>query len=166
MKRQERRFPCVVWKVFATPWTAACQASLSISNSQSLLKLMSIKSVMSSNHLILCHPLLLPPLIFPIIRVSPHFTGGLTPFGPQSGLQEVPVTTRKESGVLCFPSTRGLTPWVTRVLGTEAVLWDESWVLGTLLPCFSCPNPIPGPPRGSQVRACCCSERVRWLHRK
>ena len=54
---------------FATPWTAACQASLSITNSQSLLKLMSIESVMPSNHLILCHPLLLLPSIFPSIRV-------------------------------------------------------------------------------------------------
>ena len=54
-----------VW-LFATPWTAALQASLSISNSQSLLKLV---SVMPSNHLILCHPLLLPSSIFPSIRV-------------------------------------------------------------------------------------------------
>ena len=52
-----------------TPWTAARQASLSITNSQSLLKLMSIESVMPSNHLILCCPLLLPPSIFPSIRV-------------------------------------------------------------------------------------------------
>ena len=52
-----------------TPWTAACQASLSITNSQSLLKLMSTESVMLSSHLILCHPLLLPPSIFPSIRV-------------------------------------------------------------------------------------------------
>ena len=51
-----------------TPWTAASQASLSITNSWSLLKLMSIESVMSSNHLILCHPLL-SPSIFPSIRV-------------------------------------------------------------------------------------------------
>ena len=57
-----------VW-LFATPWTAACQASLSITNSQSLLKLMSIESVMQSNHFILCHPLLLLPSIFPSIRV-------------------------------------------------------------------------------------------------
>ena len=57
-----------VW-LFATPWDAVSQASLSITNSQSLLKLISIKSVMPSNHLILCHPLLLPPLIFPSIRV-------------------------------------------------------------------------------------------------
>ena len=52
-----------------TPWTAACQTSLSITNSQSLLKLMSIASVMPSNHLILCHPLHLPPSIFPSIKV-------------------------------------------------------------------------------------------------
>ena len=51
------------------PWTAACQASLSITNSRSLLKLMSIESVMPSNHLILCRPLHLPPSIFPSIRV-------------------------------------------------------------------------------------------------
>ena len=56
-------------QLFAIPWTAVHQASLSITNSQSLLKLMSIKSVMSSNHLILCPPLLLPPSIFPSIRV-------------------------------------------------------------------------------------------------
>ena len=56
-------------RFFATSWTAACQASLSITNSQSLLKLMSIKSVMPSNHLILGHPLLLLPSIFPSIRV-------------------------------------------------------------------------------------------------
>ena len=56
-------------RLFATPWTAAYQASLSITNPRSLLKLMSIKSVMSSNHLILCHPLLLLPSIFPSIRV-------------------------------------------------------------------------------------------------
>ena len=56
-------------RLFATPWTAAHQASLSITNSWSLLKLMSIELVMPSNHLILCHPLLLPPSIFPSIRV-------------------------------------------------------------------------------------------------
>ena len=56
-------------QLFATPWTAACQASLSITNSWSILTLMSIKSVMPSNHLILCRSLLLPPSIFPSIRV-------------------------------------------------------------------------------------------------
>ena len=57
-----------IW-LLATPWTVARQVSLSITNSQSLLKLMSIKSVMQSNHLILCRPLLLLPSIFPSIRV-------------------------------------------------------------------------------------------------
>ena len=56
-------------RLFATPWTAACQAFLSITNSWSLLKLMSIESVMPSNHLILCRPLLLPPSTFPSIRI-------------------------------------------------------------------------------------------------
>ena len=56
-------------QLFVTPWTAARQASLSITNSRSLPKLMSIESVMPSNHLILCHPLLLLPSIFPRIRV-------------------------------------------------------------------------------------------------
>ena len=56
-------------RLFATPWTAACQSSLSMTNSWSLLKLMSIDSVMPSNHLILFCPLLLLPSIFPSIRV-------------------------------------------------------------------------------------------------
>ena len=68
---------CLKWKwkslscvrLFVTPWPAACQASLSITNSWSLLRLMSIKSVMPSNHLILCRPLLLLSSIFPRIRV-------------------------------------------------------------------------------------------------
>ena len=55
--------------LFATPWTAACQASLSITNSRSLLKLMSIESVMPSNHFILCRPLLFQPSVFPSIGV-------------------------------------------------------------------------------------------------
>ena len=55
-------------QLFATPWTVSCHTSLSITNSRSFLKLMSIKSVMPSNHLILCHPLLLLPSIFPTIR--------------------------------------------------------------------------------------------------
>ena len=63
-------------RLFAIPWNAACQACLYITNSQSLLKLMFIESVMPSNHLILCHPLLLLPSIFPSIRV----------FSPESAL--------------------------------------------------------------------------------
>ena len=67
------QFSSVQWlsriRLFVTPWTAARQTSLSITNSQSLLKLMSIESVMPSNHFILCHPFLLLPSIFPSIRV-------------------------------------------------------------------------------------------------
>ena len=62
-----------------TPWTAACQVSLSITNSRSLLKLMSVESMMPSNHLILCHPLLLLPLVFPVswsFQMSQLFTSG------------------------------------------------------------------------------------------
>ena len=62
--------------LFVTPWTAACHASPSINNTQSSLKLMSIESVMTSNHLILCHPLLLLPSISPRIRV---FSGESVP---------------------------------------------------------------------------------------
>ena len=65
--RSDQSFSTV--QLFATPWTAAHLASLSIANSQSLFKLMSIELVMPSNHLILCHPSLLLPLIFPSIRV-------------------------------------------------------------------------------------------------
>ena len=86
-------------QLFVTPWTAARQASLSITNSQSLPKLMSIKSVMPSNHLILCRPLLLLPSIFPSIRVFSDesalhimwpkywsFSFGISPSNEYSGL--------------------------------------------------------------------------------
>ena len=87
-----------VW-LFVTPWTATSQASLSITNSQSFLKLMPMGSVMSSNHLILCRPLLLLPSIFPSIRVfsnesavrirwpkSWSFTFNISPSNEYSGL--------------------------------------------------------------------------------
>ena len=64
------QFSCSVVSDSATPWTAARQASLSITNSWTSLKLMSIESVMPSNYLTLCHPLLLPPSVFPSMRVK------------------------------------------------------------------------------------------------
>ena len=84
-------------QLFATPWTAASQASLSITNSRSLFKLMSIELVMPSNHLILCCPLLLPPPIFPSIRVflngsvlcirwPKYWSFSICPFNEYSGL--------------------------------------------------------------------------------
>ena len=94
-------------RLFATPWTAACQASLSITNSQSLLKLMSIESVVPSNHLIFCHPLLLPS-IFPSIRVFSN-ESALRIRWPQywvvvkSVNSEVPLPGFK-SQLLCLPA--------------------------------------------------------------
>ena len=70
---------------FATPWTAARQASLSVTNSQSLLKRMSIELVMPSNYLILCHPLLLLPSIFPSIKVFFSVSQFFTPGGQSIG---------------------------------------------------------------------------------
>ena len=92
------QFSCSVVSNSATPWTAALQASLSITISRSLFKLVSIESVMPSNHLIFCHPLL-PPSIFPSIRVFPNesvlcirwpkywsFSFSISPFKEYSGL--------------------------------------------------------------------------------
>ena len=70
-------------QLFATPWTAARQASLSITSFQSLLKLMSVESVMPSHHLILCRSLLLPPSIFPGIRVFSNVKSQLFTLGGQ-----------------------------------------------------------------------------------
>ena len=70
-------------RLFVTPWTAVCQASLSITNSQSLLKLVSIESVMPSNHLVLCCPLLLSPSIFPKVW---SFSFSISPSNEYSGL--------------------------------------------------------------------------------
>ena len=81
-------------RLFATPWTAACQASLSITNSQSLLKHMSIESVMPFNHIILCHPFLLLPSIFSSIRVflmSQFFASGSQRIGASSSASVFPM---------------------------------------------------------------------------
>ena len=83
------------------PWTAACQASLSITNSQSLLKLMLIELVMPSNHLILCRPLLLPPSIFPSIRVFSNemvqsFTSGGQHIGVSASTSVLPMNIQTD----------------------------------------------------------------------
>ena len=87
-----------LFPLFATPWTTVRQASLSINNSRRTLKLMSIESVMTSSHFILCHPFLLLPSIFPIIRVFSNelalhrwpkywsFSFSISPFNEYSGL--------------------------------------------------------------------------------
>ena len=84
-------------RLFVTPWTTAHQASLSITNSRSLPKLMSIESVMLSNHLILCCPLLLLPSIFPSIRVfkmSQLFTSGGQSIGVSASTSVLPMNTQ------------------------------------------------------------------------
>ena len=99
-------------RLFATPWTAACQAFLSITNSQCLLKLMPIGSVMPSNHLILCHHLLLLPLIFLGIRVfsrSQFFTSGGQSVGVSTSASVLPMNIQDFFpldglvGLLCSP---------------------------------------------------------------
>ena len=96
-------------RLFATPWTAACQASLTITNSRSLLKLMSIELVMPSNHLILCHPLLLLPSIFPSIRsfpMSQFFSSGAQRTGVSASASVLPMNTQDWSPL-------GWTGWIS-----------------------------------------------------
>ena len=99
-------------RLFATPWTAACQASLSITNSQSLLQLMSIKSVMPSNHLILCRPLLLLPSILFTIRVFSNvgqfFTSGGQSIGASASASVLPMNTQDWLTGLIFLQSKGL----------------------------------------------------------
>ena len=106
-------FGSVQWlshtRLFATPWTAARPASLSITNTQSLLKLMSIESVMSSNHFILCRPLFLLPSIFPSIRIfskSQFFTSGGQSIGASASASVLPVNIQDR-----FPL--GWTDWIS-----------------------------------------------------
>ena len=93
----------------ATQWTTACQASLSITNSRSLLKFMSIESVMPSNHLILCHPLLLLPSIFPSIRIfsiSQFFASDGWSIGVSASAWLLPMNTQDWSPL-------GWTGWIS-----------------------------------------------------
>ena len=96
-------------RLFAIPWTAACQASLPITNSQSLPKPMSIESVMPFNHLMLCPPLLLLPSIFPSIRVfsneSALASGGQS-IGVSASTSVLPMNTQDSSPL-------GWTGWIS-----------------------------------------------------
>ena len=127
-------------RLFATPWNAACQVSLSITNSQSLLKLMSIESGMPSNHLILCRSLLFPPSTFPSsgsFQMSQFFASGGQNIGVSASASVLPMNTQD-----WFPL--GLTGWIflqskglSRVLpnntvkkhqffGAQLSLWPKS----------------------------------------
>ena len=134
-------------RLFVTPWTAACQASLSFTISQSLLKLMSIESVMPSNHLILCHSILLLPSIFPRIRVFSNelsfpirwpkcwsFSFSIRPSNEYSGLTSLGLTG------LIFLLPKGLsrvfsntTAQKHRFFGSQLSLWSNSHMHTRLL---------------------------------
>ena len=105
----QNQFSCSVVSNSTIPWTAACQASLSITNSPSLLKLASIESVMPSNHLILCHPFLLMPSVFPSIGsfpVSQFFASGGQTIGVSDSASVFPMNIQD-----WFPL--GLTGWIS-----------------------------------------------------
>ena len=89
-------------QLFATPWIAACQASLSITNSRSLPKLMSIESVMPSNHRILCSPLLLLPSIFPNIRVFSNESALRTRWPKYWSFSFNSSPSNERPGLICF----------------------------------------------------------------
>ena len=125
-----------VW-LFATPWTAARQASLSIISSQSLLKFMSIELVMPSNHLIFCHPLLLPSSIFPRIRafsMSQFFVSGGQSIGASASASVLPMNiqdwfplgwTGLPSRVLSKKKCLSLSFWVTHYW--HSIGWRINW---------------------------------------
>ena len=134
-------------QLFATPWTVARQASLSITNTQSLPKPMSIESVMPSNHLILCHPLLLLPSIFPSIRVFSNesvlhirwpkywsFNFSISPSNEYSGLISLLLTglipycprdSQKSSPALQFESINSLA--LSLLYGTTLTSIHDYW---------------------------------------
>ena len=127
-------------RLFATPWTAACQASLSITNSQSLLKHISMESVMPSNYLILCHPLFLPQRTFPTQGLNPcllhllHWQVGSLPLSYLGSL----------TGVLS-------------VQFSHSVMSNSLWTHGLQHRRLHCPSPTP--------RACSNScPSSRWYH--
>ena len=128
-------------RFFVTPWTAGCQASLSFTISQSLLKLMSVESVMPSKHLILCHPLLLLPSILPNIRVFSNdwlFASGVKCIGASASASVLLVNIHD-----WFPL--GLTGWISlqskglsRVFSQHhsskaSILWHSAFFYGSTL---------------------------------
>ena len=128
-------------RLFETPWTAACQASLSITNSQSLLKLMSIELVMPSNYLIFCHPLLLLPSTFPNIRVFSNELA-LHIGWPKYWSFSFSISPNEYSGLISFRIDRNLisleSKGLSRVFntivqkhqffGTQLSLWSNSHI--------------------------------------
>ena len=127
---------------FVTPWTAACQASLSITNSQSLLKLVSIKSLMPSNHLILCYLLLLLSSIFPGNRVFPNeavlcirwpkywsFNFNIGPSNEDSGLTSFRIDWFDLLAVQgTLKSLLQISKWIHQFFASQLSLWSSSHI--------------------------------------
>ena len=135
-------------------WTAALQASLSITNSRSLLKLMSIKSVMPSNHLILCHPLLLLPSIFPSIRV----------FSSESVLVRMSII-KKSANNKCWRGCGEKGPllhcwWECKLIQS---LWKTVCYAKSLQSCPTLCDPIDGSPPGSPVPGILQARTLEWV---
>ena len=124
-------------RLFATRRTIACQASLPITNSQGLLKLMSIESVMLSNHLILCHPLLYPPSIFPSIRVFPmnqFFTSGDQSIGISASASVLPRNIQDwfplgRTGRIFFAVQRTLKSLLQHHSSNASILWCSAFFI-------------------------------------
>ena len=149
----------------ATPWTAAHQASLSVTNFQSLLKLMSIESVVPSNHLILCHPLLLLPSVFPSISVfsseSAVASGGQS-IGASTSASGLPMNIQGWfplglTGLISLQS-KGLsrvfsstTVWKHWFFGAQPSLWFNSHIHTWLLE-----KPYPWPDGPLSAKWCLC----------
>ena len=145
---------------FATPWTASPEASLSITNSWSLLKLMSITLVMPSNHLIHCHPLLLPPSIFPSIRVFSnesvlhirwpkywHFSFSISPSNEYSGLISfrMDIIDEHNQSDFCFDHlVMSMDSIISSAVGNGCLLWPACSLDKTVI-CFPVSFCIPRP---------------------
>ena len=117
----------------ATPWTTACQDSLSITNSRSLPKLMSIESVMPSNYLILCHLLLFLPSIFPIIRVFSNEISFSHQVHHKMRLSQTAFMWFYKE--IRYINPKGTQPWIFigRTIAEAPILWSpnvKSWLIG------------------------------------
>ena len=131
--------------LFLTPWTAACQAPLSLTISRSLLKLMSIESVRPSNHLVLCHPLLLLPLSFPVsgsFTISRLFISGGQMIGTSASALPKNTQSWFSLGLTGLNSlqSKGLsrvfsntTVWKHQFFGAQPPLWSNSHIYTLLL---------------------------------
>ena len=149
-------------RLFTTPWTAECQASQSTANSQSLLKLMSIESVVPSNHLILCHPLLLQPSIFPSIRVFSYesvLTTGGQSIGVSASASVLPMNIQDwfPLGLIGLISLQS--KWLSRVFSSTTIRKLALSLLYGLTLCNFMDHSLPG----SSVHGVLQARILEWV---